>query len=372
MSLHRSDKRLAEGLASALTCLACSWALGCSFPDHQFVPNATFDKGSENCTNQLDDDGDLKVDCEDPDCSQGYICVPPVPEGWQGPMALEQAKAGTELAACSAKAQYATLYKDFPLTLEQGTLACSTCSCTVEQGPSGGCRTRVRYFTDLACTQNASNPLDVDGTCREMPIDTTSTGGLAPRSALVDAFTVAGAPSCKGVSKPAGKAIPPAFSEQGRLCSTQETSGGGCGASTSSCRALPPAPYLNAICIVHDGEQACPSEFSQRHLTYSGAPVDGRSCSACTCEQSTALGAHCEGQLREYPSLTGCFGGDTAINPADCTGIQPLASPPAQFNRHARVDAKLVGDCGAALGGTETGSVTATVAETICCYSAGK
>ncbi|RLB64980.1 MAG: hypothetical protein DRI90_03215, partial [Deltaproteobacteria bacterium] len=37
--------------------------------------------GPEDCLNGVDDKGDNLVDCEDPKCQEGFVCVPAVPSG---------------------------------------------------------------------------------------------------------------------------------------------------------------------------------------------------------------------------------------------------------------------------------------------------
>lgn len=53
---------------------------GCSFPDHRF--------SDENCFNGIDDDANGLADCDDPACNALVACVPAVPSGWQGPVAI--------------------------------------------------------------------------------------------------------------------------------------------------------------------------------------------------------------------------------------------------------------------------------------------
>lgn len=62
------------------------------------------DGGGELCDNGVDDDGNGKVDCEDPACGD-YECVEVPPEGWDGPYRIREVPFDDPTKPCAGGAE---------------------------------------------------------------------------------------------------------------------------------------------------------------------------------------------------------------------------------------------------------------------------
>ncbi len=375
MSPRPSDWRSRCPRCLALASLALALA-ACALPDRQFISDSEFDQGGgggggsrENCTNGVDDDFDTKIDCADPDCSPAFTCVPELPAGWDGPIALSQAKAGAAPPRCDAAIGYQPVTKyegGLKLNLNAGELGCPNCSCALDP-KSAQCIGKVEYRRN-SCTEVNSLPLEVGAACAPMPITTSQIGGPPTVAQLVSTY-VKGAGSCQVTEIKGPNPQAPSFTDQARLCKAPLPAGGGC-ERAFACGAVPKPPFLEELCIVKVGEQACPLGFGDKHLTYSGL-ADQRSCQACSCSRTSPAALSCSGQIQEYSSAVSCTGPMAQLDLNVCERLTD-GSGSGQFNRHAQLKATFKADCGAPSGGGVTGSLTAVVASTICCYAPGQ
>ena len=101
--------------------------------------------GSEDCFNQIDDDDDGLVDCEDDDCLNG-TCVPVAPEGWDH-AGLLLAENVESLGDCLSP--WMTT-RDASRDLAAPEASCADCSCGA---PNYACSTpTLTSYTNPNCS----------------------------------------------------------------------------------------------------------------------------------------------------------------------------------------------------------------------------
>jgi hypothetical protein len=212
--------------------------------------------GGEVCGNGVDDDGNGLVDCADPACSNaGFTCAAP-PIGWQGPATLVDDPGSN--AACPA---------GFPEAILRGgsavagaVAACSACTCGA---PAPACQmSPLVIYDNPACKGSSMSIASPPGQCTPVLGDVQGVMQLPP----------IGSSTC--APSPVTAVLPPPKWTTPRLA-CGAAAGGGCSGG-SSC-APPGGPW----CVFHDGDQACPAAFSQKHLL--GDATDLRGCGACSC-----------------------------------------------------------------------------------------
>jgi hypothetical protein len=252
-------------------------------------------------------------------CPVGQRCLDELPSGWAGPATLG------EEGSCPAS------YPDVGELLHSGLNAPdATCDCgcfvdgitcrliaTVEQGgglfePQGSC--------DSPPVPNACLTVDAVGSCE------TSTVEQVP-----DATWDTDAQVCGGA-----------------------TAGDSCDGGTC----YPDAGEGQPLCIVRDGEHACPenSGFSERTL-YHRSLTDTRGCSACSCQ---ATGQVCQMQLEicsvSFYQVTLTSGVDEeCLNSSDGDGVTLMSQSVTDS-----------GSCTTS-GGERTGNALPSDPVTICC-----
>lgn len=231
---------------------------------------------AENCTNGADDDCDGQTDCQDSDCTTGYTCVPPLPNGWAWAIYDQDTR-----PACAAG--YSTS-KDVEEGINAGAATCG-CSCgttnptcntgnvTIHAGTGGGC-SGVTNQTDPA-----SAGCHALGTSFATNNQSIAVSGPAP--------------SGGGCTPNATTSVPAVgYQHQGRTCAYAGAAGGGC---TMSDVCMPKAAPFTA-CVSMAGMNACPSGFSVQHLTGSML-TDTRGCTSCTCSFNAGT---CQGTATFY------------------------------------------------------------------------
>lgn len=299
---------------------------------------------AEQCDNGEDDDGDGDVDCADDDCA-ARSCLPAAPNGWDGPTAV---RIGTSLPAhCGG--DYDSEVARGGTAVKASDASCSTCTCTPE---TPGCASFLDFVTSPASNCGGSTTCAQPVTTSCEVITSSCISGLS--TGFVGAKLPPGTASC------APSAQSPTMSDPGwqldmLACTpSADLRRGGC-ASAQLCAPKPPSDAV--MCIVHDGDVACPAgAYSERRTFYTDFD-DTRACSACSCAQD------CDYQWKVYGSAdTNCSQPPVVTVGADsCVGVTPDVDK-------VRVGLAISGSgaC-AASGGDPTGGATAIGAVTACC-----
>lgn len=237
------------------------------------VASSSGSGATEDCLNDVDDDGDGDVDCADSDCGGGFTCVESAPAAWNGPVALYDGDPAAKPAACPG---------EHPLKGYEGNrdlgdtpAICSACACSA---PSVTCNAMPLDLDGVACAQQkgfATQP--PSGQC----------GPISP-PASVTSYTAAAPIAFTGACTPSGGAPtlpPPNWGGAGLVCAGGGL-GGGCG-NKAACAAVSGAPFGAGLCIYRTGDLPCPSGFGTRHL-YVTSVIDTRGCTPCTCGGGSA------------------------------------------------------------------------------------
>ena len=297
--------------------------------------------GSENCFNQIDDDDDGQIDCEDDDCLEG-ACVPMAPEGWDQ-ASVVFAKDVESLVSCAAPWIDA---RDASSGLIAPAASCADCSCG---SPSASCSTpTLTSYTNPNCPAGSEEEVTmlVDGMCATIfPGD-------------FDAFVVT-PPQPSGSCPSAGgqATLPPvSWQEQARVCT-----GGSLGAGCSGDDVCAPATSDMPACIAREGDEACPEGFPDKTLLYDGF-TDERECSDCTC----APNVQCMGSVQVHIGGLSCFGPPDITEPANGM-CQSVGRGDTEVSIEY-TEQMMAGPC--AIGGGEpTGEATPTEPTTVCCVA---
>jgi len=307
------------------------------------VPDGECNGGAEDCANGKDDNCDGLIDCADPVCQgAGYVCTPPAPSGWNGPVAWFNAS-GDTIPSCAAPyvAQASGGHEGINAQAAQ-----SSCGCT---GPTNvQCnQVGVTYYTDTNCQTSAGGAGLPTNFCV-----TTGSGSSVAAQAEATAYngTCGSSPT---------KTVPPlSWSNSGSVCSYSAPSDmGGCN-SGALCMQQPPTGAYTKACVWQNGDVACPgTPYLQKTVFYTGV-TDQRDCSACTC---TASAGTCTAQVTVF-GAGGCSGGSFI-------GIQTDNSC-HQFAGVSAIAGTISvnpGTCSAGSTGGPTGSASATGPVTVCC-----
>lgn len=316
----------------------------------------------QDCLDSSDNDSDGKKDCEDSDCtSTGFGCVE-LPGGWQGFFRTRTSifAGAAEPLDCPGGAPPSRRFLD-PAAAAQ----CSACSCTwggatcgipllACSGSDSTCYdTQFTFSTDCTgcCTVNTSTwPENPYFSCYVEPTSDVASPGTC----------TAGAPADFANKDPWGHVID--------ICAVPSTASG-C-ASGSSCLSPDAGSYEAGVCIRHDQDVACPSGWTKKAVSYASAN-DSRACSACGC--GAPANVKCTGGSYEFYDTDGCTGcpaGSTCSSPVLVAGTCVDLANHADYHQFSMVIDKSPtpsgGTC-AATGGTPTGQLTPSGAETWCC-----
>lgn len=234
----------------------------------------------ENCMNGVDDDNDGQVDCADPDCQPGFTCVPAVPTGFMGPVALAEGATLADLPACPG---------DHPTERFGGwsppecPSTCGDCTCAQPKSVTCG-NPRI----SLAFTPEFNRP-----SCLQIPAE-------LPRDCLsfeksienYNTLAVFNGQASGGSCAPIGGAVnkgPVTWKTAGRVCGSTAGGGAGCPAG-HICWPQAPAPYRSQACVFGEGNLACPGTgYAEKHDYFRTQDVnDTRDCvSNCICGDPT-------------------------------------------------------------------------------------
>jgi len=268
---------------------------------------------TEDCTDGIDNDSDGKIDCADSDCSVGFSCHNPVPDGWTGHYALAD---GT-FSALPGNCPGGTYPNPFYTGYRGPTGAapqCSTCSCGVPQAET--CTIKGFHVSNATCAQQMSESVCqkavvpvIDGACHPVtmvpggltvcgpPVGMNCPGGTQACNLSVyldDPIAVGG--TC-AVSAQAPTIPPFSWSNAARAC-LPSTEGKGC-ANDFACLPNAPTPF-GAVCISKLGDNMCPagSGYTTKKLFFDLDPMDTRACTECACGGPTGLS--CNSSITTY------------------------------------------------------------------------
>ena len=366
--LRLTSRAAIVGLATV--CAGAS--LCCSFPDHRF--------GDENCLNGVDDDGNGFADCDDPACNSQVACVPPVPSGWQGPVAIWKG-AGSELPPkCSdsgySLAQYQQLFDD----PESAPEICPICDCTGT--PTSGashCFTRVQLSDVSQCGGSRQLMTGPDGAagfvvgdnCTPVPVSNQ----FSPQSAFF-AATYAVDDICTPHSTNQAVIPAPTYDSSLRACelSPSDTRPAGCSSSQQMCVPRPQGGYSSAVCIFQEsGSVSCPGPFDEKYVF--SLYDDKRQCSECGC---TATGISCQSVSTANQMYVGSYDDSLCSSTPLQIVSQDTGCVTHPFATGVSVYMKLINATPQATTGTPscqsiaskiTGSVTPRQSVTFCCLN---
>ncbi len=331
------------GSASSTTTSTSSDTSSSSMPACMSNSSSSAGSGVEiDCTNGLDDDGDGKADCDDPDCmSAGYACRD-VPAGWMGPVAFFE---GTAQDNPCCPSDYPTLGPVGGTAPMAQNFTCSACSCSA----SVKCTPSALVSHAVAGCADVGTSIMQDTLCHPL---TGSYVSAAPPTVTVNPCVPSGG---NPITKP-----PPAWTTADRLCLGQ-TKGMGC-TGTQVCARPGSGVFGGALCIYTAGAQMpCPAGFPTQHSFFT-AFTDSRACTGCSC--GSAGPPSCTVTSSVYSSNM-CNGANKLIVNAPNNGTCVAAPGASSFN--TTVNAGSV-TC-PAMGGVATGMVTGDTASevTVCC-----
>jgi hypothetical protein len=230
--------------------------------------------------------------------------------------------------------------------LEGPPAECSACTCTP---PAEPCSLPDIHLYGLAdCKLPLGAKPSPSGVC--FPADNVIPSGFAdPPTPVVSA--------CVSSSQAASK---PAASWEKRAVVCEGASAlGACGTSGGGCFALPEAPFDGRVCVVHDGDVACPAgDYVHKTVLYT-AEEDTRECTKCACGDAAVS---CSGTISLYDADDACESVPLVSAPADgaCVNVGVEI-------KSYRYDGSAEVSCGEASGGEPTGTVRPAQPMTACC-----
>ncbi len=275
--------------------------------------------------------------------NQGSICLPEVPAGWTGPVALDSG--ATAPGPCSG---------DYPTPTTAGLLFANlqappaTCGCGCANPPNAACAKAT-----LAVTPSCSSLPTIVAVLNEGSACTpVSIPSAVPWVHLEGNFT---AGSCQ--PQPSENLPPVSWGIQARACGGATLGATGSCAGTEIC--APGLPGASKSCVYQDGNQTCPAGYGNKQVLYDRA-ADTRTCTTCSC--GTATG-DCTGP-----------GAVTLHNQSDCLDafVRSISLGECSINNAQTPYAKYSGgtptnvSC-APSGGTPTGTAVPENPVTFCC-----
>ncbi len=267
-------------------------------------------------------------------------CIPAVPAGWNGPVALSTGASAPP--ACPSS--YPTQTSTSPLGIGV-QVGAGTCGCSCTPPTDGACPTATLYHhtSTASCTSLA------------LPIVTLTDGaGCKPANLLgtvdwIRAFGNFSSSPCTPVTTPS---LPtPTWSMQARACGGASTEG----TCPTNQICAPPVTSSMESCVYQAGDSACPTGYTNKQVFYETFD-DTRACTGCSCGTATGI---CKGNLGFHTT-------DCSIAPAVNLGqcIPPPATSFASYVAGAPTNVSCPPST-ASLGG----GVTQKNPVTLCCRS---
>jgi hypothetical protein len=233
----------------------------------------------EDCMNEIDDDDDDLVDCDDPDCDAGFVCVPPLPDGWLGVGWLQPS---TDTPCPDLLPVVRDVY-----VAEQLQVPATSCECTcAPPSPSAiSCVATTTCYSDTSCTlANNLQSQDVPMSCVPIDLDAGAGGGGSCRAN--NPVAVSGAAQCT----PSTPTVPAPINWQPAARACLQSDPGLCSGPARACVPRLPGHELGP-CVYHGGDVDCPAGFSDKRPVHNDHVDDSRTCGDCTCEDP--VGATC-------------------------------------------------------------------------------
>jgi hypothetical protein len=302
--------------------------------------------GPENCTNGKDDDCNGLTDCADPACmSAGYVCVSPVPSGWDyvafDPTGRPSCPGGLAAAAF-----------DVDPTDLTSPAQCG-CACNVSSSPS--CNSGM-----ITATPGNDNTCTGAGATGMFP---ANDGQCNVTGHTVAAFVnVSGPPPVGGTCTPQASDVNPSTgATQGETCGGETMFGAGC--SGGQVCALAPSGFQG--CIHHGGQLACIAGSGYTQPNAVGTLNDTRGCGSCTCS-GTPMTTCAAGSWTFYDNAN-CSGGGGLTITANGQCDQNSGNPTHTFQSNAFTASPNPATCAQPTPPQPTGSVQLQMEDTVCC-----
>lgn len=232
-------------------------------------------------------------------CPPASTCAGAAPPGWNGPF-LAPMTAGEDPAPCPS--EFPDLVSSVHAGLSAPPLGCA-CSCTP---PTTVCTASVGFYLDGACaTFDLAEQIDA-GACVQTTgattVMATASADLTPEACDPDVQVTDTPVAWTTTASLCAPSMPPPTCDEG-VC-------------------VPQATDSASICVLREGEHACPpGPYAASAIFYSGAQ-DDRACAPCTCGTP------------EDPECGGLLSALELHASGDCSG--------------ALADMLTVGDCGPA------------------------
>ncbi len=274
-------------------------------------------------------DGDSTGDAGE--CGADEQCVPPAPEGWEGPVLAVQAVGAAP--PCPEGGGDSVLVGNTGLLAEP-----ASCECECE---AVDCQLEIYASTFGGCEEQILLPYTV-GNCEAFDL------------AMVPPETTVTAPAAEGCAAMVTEEIPEtSWSDEIRLCSgaLSECSDGLC------------APSLmmgEGICVYREGDHACPlSGYTQSFTMYQGVD-DSRACSECQCSGSST----CQYSAYDDSMCAGMPLFSATLEMGLCVSVEEIL--PAKMPMTIGLQMDSVGSCEAA-GIESMGEAMPDGPVTLCC-----
>ena len=396
----------ASAVASALLL-----ASGCSFPAHDFTNDGARQSGGrtsssgrggsasslgggmseagvsgdsttviqvETCDNRIDDDQDGRIDCADPDClGANWACLPPVPAGWDGPIAMATAAKASALPPCETSGGYRVLVSAaWCSKVSEAPAVCPSCAaCANVENPVKDISVELGSDCSGTCPLSAASDCRVrlsDG-CQRIQVaqtDLASGFSLSQLKARV-AHPAISSGTCANPDTEVEGSVDAECLEPMIIC--RGAASGTC-PSADSCVLKPLPPFNAAPCIYFRGPRnSCPDGWNALRQTVYTNVVDARGCTNCTCTppEPAAYASEVALTISDHGSDATCAAGSpkASSGPGGCLpGLGSEASSGVvlrYFKANIAVPAK---PCVSA-GGKAIGAVETQEPFTICCTS---
>lgn len=310
------------------------------------TPTTASEDESESAEGTSADSVSTTVDTTGPEaCPIGtHVCVPAVPEGWLGPVALVEGPTSERDPGCGELygAEATVAYDDL-------VAPAAVCTCTCGEPSDTSCDVELARDNSAGC----GSPTNTWG----VPVN----GCVPAVSGSPGSYWQASAPPPDGTcEETATDDVDEAeFDTRVRLCSASERGPGVC-EDGGVCSAIPVAPFGEALCVYAEGDLECPADsgYDVRRVVHRDL-VDNRGCTTCSC----AIEGECTGSVYLL-NTTDCSGmtlaGSAAINGA-CSLVN-LGVESAEMSASFEVEAS----CDPS-GGAPEGEAVATDPVTLCC-----
>lgn len=256
--------------------------------------------GSDDATGTSSSSGGGEPAC----VARGMICVEPAPEGFTGPFAWLERPLEAPMD-CAAPF-------DQPLLEAFSDLSAPAAECGCTCGPLGNADcgpASVDRHAGEVCGGAVQDTLDLARGCNLID----GLGWASNTSFFFDAPAVEGG-GC--LPLPSVELAPSAFLTRHAACEGALAAEGCEGGQL--CAPRPDDPYHASVCVLAEGDVACPegSAYVDRTLLHRGID-DERGCAPCTC---TVPSVPCEGTSLALSTAFNCSAGVTGVPPDGCVG----------------------------------------------------